>query len=246
DCQLNNVAINVINHAGLRRCTAMDGGGTCRECGCRWEKHMHVTIDYNEVKKQKTDTAVEKQLKERLSAVDAMQLAITEADERIKILESEKKVIFDSLMTFTGFLLQNSILVQNTGIVAYIDMSIENQERIAQRTKDFVILNSLIAQRNEFNAQMEIIEKAIKDGKSKAAKITPLEVNDAREALCRLKINGQALTKVLDWGKQNQAQLSKRETRIADGYVSGGWSWSCAFSSAKKSVFKKLGLQKGM
>ncbi|KAF9285497.1 hypothetical protein BGZ68_003808 [Mortierella alpina] len=245
DCQLNNVAINVINHAGLRSCVAMSGGETCTVCGCRWEKHMHVKIDYNEVKKQKTDTAVEKQLKEKLSAVDAMQLAINEADERIKILESEKKVIFDSLMTFTGFLLQNSILVQNTGILAYIDMSIENQERIAQRTKDYVILHSLIAQRNEFVAQTEIMEKAIKDGMSNAAKIAPSEVVSARNSLCQLKINGQALHMVLDWGKQNQAQLSKRETRIADGYISGGWSWSGTLYSARRTVFKKLGFRKG-
>ncbi|KAK3805769.1 MAG: hypothetical protein J3Q66DRAFT_422480 [Benniella sp.] len=236
DCQLPNIAINVLNHAGLRGCWAMNGGETCRVCGCRWEKHMHVKIDYNEVKKQKTDTAVEKQLKEKLSAVDAMELAITEANERIKALEAEKKVIFDSLMTFTGFLLQNSILVQNNGILAYIDMSIENQDRIAQRTKNFAIVNSLIEQKNEFMAQMQIIEKAIKDGGSNAAKIAPSQVISAREALCRLKINGQALTNVLDWGKENQMQLSKRETRIVDGYVSGGWSWS----GAKKYV-KKLG-----
>ncbi|KAF9342361.1 hypothetical protein BGX34_008288, partial [Mortierella sp. NVP85] len=67
DCQLPNIAINVLNHAGLRSCWAMNGE-TCRICGCRWEKHMHVKIDYNEVKKQRTDTAVEKQLKEKLSA----------------------------------------------------------------------------------------------------------------------------------------------------------------------------------
>ncbi|KAG0358975.1 hypothetical protein BGZ54_010197 [Gamsiella multidivaricata] len=246
DCQLENVAINVINHAGLRKCWAMKGGETCRVCGCRWEKHMHVKIDYTEVKKQKTDTAVEKQLKEKLSAVDAMQMAIAEADERIKTLDLEKKVIFDSLMTFTGFLLQNSILVQNNGIVAYIDMSIENQERIAQKTQDFTIVNSLIEQRNEFVTQMEIFEKAIKDGKSNTAKIIPSGVINAREALCQLEVNGKALTTVLDWGKQNQIQLSKRETRIVDGYVSGGWSLSGAFSSAKKSVFKKLGFQKEM
>ncbi|KAG0250389.1 hypothetical protein BG011_008390 [Mortierella polycephala] len=240
NCGLVNVAINVINHAGLRGCWAMNGGETCRECGCRWEKHMHVKIDYTEVKKQKTDTAVEQQLKEKLSRVDVMQLAITEADERIKALESEKKIIFDSLTTFTGFLLQNSILVQNSGIVAYIDMSIENQDRIAHMTDDYTIVNSLTAQRNEFVAQMEIFERAIKDGKSHTAKITSSEVIDAREALCRLKINGQALATVLDWGQQNRIQVSKRETRIVGGYVSGGWSLSGAYSNAKKSVFKKL------
>ncbi|KAF9364039.1 hypothetical protein BGX34_002642, partial [Mortierella sp. NVP85] len=237
DCQLRNITINAINHAGLRGCWAMNGGESCRVCGCRWEKHMHVKIDYTEVKKQKTDTAVEQQLKEKLSAVDAMELAITEANERIKSLEAEKKVIFDSLMTFTGFLLQNSILVQNNGVLDYIDMSIENQDRIAQRTQNFAIVKSLREQKNEFMAQMQIIEKAIKDGESNAAKITPSEVINAREALCRLKINGQALTNVLDWGKQNQMQLSKRETRIMGGYVSGGWS------NAKKYVRKKLGIR---
>lgn len=244
NCYVENVAINVINHAGLRGCQAMRGGETCLECGCRWEKHMHVKIDYTEVKKQKTDTAVQQELKEKLSKVDAMKLAITEADERIKTLESEKKIIFDSLMTFTGFLLQNSILVQNSGIVAYIDMSIENQSRIAQRTKDYSIVKSLQAQKNEFVAQMEIIEKAIKNGKSHAAKITASQVISAREELCRLKVNGQALATVLDWGQQNRILVTQRETRIEGGYVSGGWSWSGTLSSAKKWA-KKFGYSKG-
>ncbi|KAG0364627.1 hypothetical protein BGX24_004518 [Mortierella sp. AD032] len=243
DCLIENVAINVINHAGLRGCQAMNGGENCRECGCRWEKHMHVKIDYTEVKKQKTDTAIQQQLKEKLSKVDAMKLAITEADERIKTLESEKKIIFGSLMTFTRFLLQNSILVQNSGIVAYIDMSIENQNRIAQRTKDYSIVKSLQNQRNEFVAQMEIIERAIKDGKdgkSHATNVTASEVINAREELCRLKVNGQALTTVLDWGQQNRILVTQRETRIEGGYVSGGWSWSSTLSNAKKWA-KKFG-----
>jgi hypothetical protein len=113
-------------------------------------------------------------------------------------------------------------------------MSIENQDRIAQRTQNFAIVKSLREQKNEFMAQMQIIENAIKDGESNAAKITPSEVINAREALCRLKINGQALTNVLDWGKQNQIQQSKRETRIMGGYVSGGWS------NAKKYMCKKF------
>ncbi|KAG0315480.1 hypothetical protein BGZ97_008184 [Linnemannia gamsii] len=224
NCWLNNVAINVMNHARLRHCSAMDGGENCTVCGCRWEKHMHVKIDYTEVKKQKTDTAVQQQLEEKLSRADAMKLAIIEAEERQKILESEKKIIFDSLMTFTGFLLQNSILVQNSGILAYIDMSIENQDRIAERTKDYSIVRSLQAQRNEFIAQMEIIERAIMDGKSHAAKITATQVVSAKEELCRLKVNGQALVAVLDWGKQNRIQITQRETRIEGGYVSGGWN----------------------
>ncbi|KAG0288356.1 hypothetical protein BGZ96_007860 [Linnemannia gamsii] len=239
NCYLENVAINVINHAGLRDCKAMNGE-TCRKCGCRWEKHMHVKIDYTEVKKQKTDTAVEKQLKEKLSAVDGMQVAIEEADERMKTLESERDIIFESLKTFTGFLLQNSILVQNNAIMAYIDMSIENQTRIAHTTKDFSIVDSLTAQRNVFVAEILIMEKAINEGKSKATLITPSDVINAREALCRLKVNGQALTTIRGWGEQSQIQLSKRETRIVDGYVSGSWSIYGALSNAKKSMFRKL------
>ncbi|KAK3805771.1 MAG: hypothetical protein J3Q66DRAFT_393152 [Benniella sp.] len=166
--------------------------------------------------------------------IRAKELGVSDAIERIKALEAEKKVIFGSLITFTAFLLQNSILVQNNGILDYIDMSIANQDGIAQRTKNFAIVNSLIEQKNEFMAQMQIIEKAIKDGKSNAVKITPSDVINAREALCRLKINGQTLTNVLDWGKENQIQQSKRETRIGDGYVSGSWS------NAKKYYMKKL------
>ncbi|KAF9921399.1 hypothetical protein BGZ65_010374 [Modicella reniformis] len=240
DCQLQNVAPNVINHSDLRKCWAMNGGENCRVCGCRWEKHMHVKIDYNEVKKQRTDTAVEKQLEENATASDALQLEIANANKRKESLEFEKKSMFDSLMIFTGFLLQNSILVQNGGIVEYIDMSINHQKVIAQMSKDFTIVKSLEAQRNEYVVQTEIFEKAIKDGKSKGAKITASEVIKARESLCDLKINGNALTKVLVWVKKNPIHLSKREIRVGDGYVSGAWSLWGAISSVKKSVFKKL------
>ncbi|KAG9067743.1 hypothetical protein KI688_011330 [Linnemannia hyalina] len=218
NCRVNAVT-NRVGKGILKWCSVMKDWKTCRACGCGWEEHMHLKIDYTEVKKQKIDT--ERELNKKLSRVDAMNLAITEADERIKTLESEKKIIFDSLMTFTNFLLRNSILIQNSGIVDYIDMSIKNQDKIAQRTKDFSIVESLQTQRDEFVGQTEIIERAIKDGKFHVAMITELDVNSARDRLCRLKVNGEALVKVMDWGQQDQIQATPKDIRIGGGYVTG-------------------------
>ncbi|KAG0271071.1 hypothetical protein BGZ95_001184 [Linnemannia exigua] len=251
-CRVDSLA-NTFGKEILKMCSVMKGWKTCRKCGCDWAKHMHVRIDYTEVKKQKTDPVVEQELNEKLSRVDIMNLAIAAADERKMTLESEKKIIFDSLMTFTGFLLQNSILVQNSGIGDYIDMSIENQAKIAENTKDYSIVESLKAQKKELIKQVKIIEDAIKDGQSHAAKITASEVINAREELCRLQVNGQALAKILDFGKKNQAEVTERETRIEGGYVSVRWaavssSVSSTVSSAVSGVKRfanKIGYPKG-
>ncbi|KAF9579761.1 hypothetical protein BGW38_003856, partial [Lunasporangiospora selenospora] len=240
DCLLEDVAINVVNHAGLRGCWAMNGGETCRVCGCPWQTHMHVKIDYTEVKKQRIDAMVEKEWKEKLSQADEKKLAISKVDERISALKLEKKLIFDSLMSFSGFLLQNSILVQNSGILAYIDMSIENQEKVAQRTKDDTIVKSIREQRAEYQAQKEMFENTIRNGRP--ATITLEEVIKAREALCRLKINGEALAKVLDIGQQHQNQVSVVNTRVVDGNVSKGWKSLSPFGTVK-SIIKTLVLR---
>ncbi|KAF9542525.1 hypothetical protein EC957_001894 [Mortierella hygrophila] len=210
-------------------CSVMKNWKTCKKCGCGWKKHMRVKIDYSRVRRE-TDAAVQEQWEEKLSEVDAKKLAIAKADERTKALESERKFIFDSLMTFTRFLLQNSILVQNNGIVAYIDMSIENQLKVAQGTEDYLIVRSLQAQKKDFVAQSEIIEKAIKEGKSHAVNVTVSEVISARDELCRLKVNGQALARVLHW---EQTHFKRRETRIEGGYVSKGWGRSLPVSRDK-------------
>ncbi|KAF8944180.1 hypothetical protein BGZ52_010849, partial [Haplosporangium bisporale] len=114
------------------------------------------TIDYEEVKKQKTDPAVAKKLQENELKAESMQQEISKADARVKSLESEKKQIFDGLMIFTRFLLHNSIVQQNSVILDYIDMSIRNQERVAQWSKDDSIVKSLKQQRKDYVNQKEV------------------------------------------------------------------------------------------
>ncbi|KAG0228893.1 hypothetical protein BGW41_003239 [Actinomortierella wolfii] len=159
-CSLENVEIRVTNCVALVNCAAMDNG-ICQECGCSWQTHMHVVTDYVQVEKTREDAAVKKQLDKINTKTKDMKSAIDKANQCIKELESEKEIIFEALKIFASFLLQNAILVQNNGILAYIDLSIENQDRVAEATGDYSIVESLRAQRKEFEAQMEIIKRAI-------------------------------------------------------------------------------------
>ncbi|KAF9437150.1 hypothetical protein BGZ76_001812 [Entomortierella beljakovae] len=232
-CYLRNISLNAIRHAGLKGCTAMNREGRCMVCGCGWEKHMHVKIDYTEVKKSKVDTMVEEELKYTQSKADVTKKEIEMADVRIKSLESERDQIFDALKVFTGFLLQNSIVVQNSGILDYIDMSIANQERIAYTTKDYTIVKSLKDQRKEYVAQIEIFERAKRARDPSLNKIEPEQVMSARDALLGLKINGEALRSVLIWGQRNRTETSNRETRVSKVKVTSGWGWGWGISSVR-------------
>ncbi|KAF9580895.1 hypothetical protein BGW38_002277, partial [Lunasporangiospora selenospora] len=239
NCTIKNVAANAINHAGLRECGAMDGGN-CRICGCRWEKHMHITVDYTEVKKQKVDTEVEKQLEGKESEVKAKQKLVADAKERIKTKKSEKEEIFNALTTFTGFLLQNSILIQNNKVYEYMEMSIGHQVMVAKASGDNSIVESLRKQMKEYKTQTELFEKAIKEGTTQECMITADDVIRARDKLSTMKFNGEIVAKVTDWGKQDQVDSSNRETRIINGHVTDGWRLTRAISNAAKSVVRTV------
>lgn len=220
NCSLGNIWITPLRHFSIRVCSKVSLlTGNCLTCGCKWDKHIHIQIDYEEVKKQKTDPAVAKKLQENELKAESMQQEISKADARVKSLESEKKQIFDGLMIFTRFLLHNSIVQQNSVILDYIDMSIRNQERVAQWSKDDSIVKSLKQQRKDYVNQKEVFENAKKEGNLRSGEITLEDVMKARDGLCRLENNGQALTSVLKWGKENQVMVTRRETRQATVYI---------------------------
>ncbi|KAG0228895.1 hypothetical protein BGW41_003241 [Actinomortierella wolfii] len=223
-CSLQNVEIKVTNCVALASCYAMSNG-ICRVCGCPWQKHMHVTTVYVQVKKTREDTAVKKELEEMNTKTKKMNSAIDKANQRIKDLESERETILESLKIFASFLLQNAILVQNNGILAYIDLSIENQDRVAEATGDYSIVESLRAQRKEFEAQMEIIKRAIEDGVPKEERVTPMQVMESVEKLCSLKINGPAFEKIRNWAKrQREMDHADQETPFyAESRGSKSW-----------------------
>ncbi|KAF9172812.1 hypothetical protein BGX21_008500 [Mortierella sp. AD011] len=238
DCQVPGVAVEIRNDVRLRYCLAMNNSATCSVCGCPWQNHLHIRVDRRRVPRQKADDARQEELQRERSKVEEMNNMIADIDKRIEAQESEKGIIFKSLTIFTSFLLQNSILVQNNAILDYIDMSITNQERMARISKDNSIVNSLIDQRREYMAQIEIFENAIKENKTESIRITAAHVIKAKNALFKLEINSLALEKALDEGKKSRTKSSNRETRVAIVHYSGNWGSTLArriYSKAKEA-----------
>ncbi|KAG0302724.1 hypothetical protein BGZ98_007282 [Dissophora globulifera] len=213
----------------------------CEDCGCGSYSHMYVRIVYEEVKKQKTNANVAEKLQETEVKAKSMQQEISEADTRVKSLKFEKKQIFDGLMIFTRFLLQNSIVQQNSGILDYIDMSIRNQERVAEWSKDYSIVESLKQQRMDYVTQKEVFENAKKEGTLHSGIITLDDVMQAKDALCRLEINGQALASVLKWGKENQVKVTKQETKRVTFYNGSSDNEHCSISAADSNQLRMIG-----
>ncbi|KAG0317676.1 hypothetical protein BGZ99_006168 [Dissophora globulifera] len=242
NCTSGNIPFNALRTPGMILCSKMDFlTGDCKTCGCNWYKHKHVRIDYQEVKKQKTNPNVAEELQETELKAKSMQQEISKANKRVKTLQSEKKQIFDSLMIFTRFLLQNSIVQQNSGILDYIDMSIRNQERVAERSKDYSIVSSLKQQRMDYVTQKEVFENAKKEGTLHTGIITLEDVKRAKDALCRLENNGQALATVLKWGKENQVKATKRETEHVTVYNGSSDHEHRSTSAADSNQFRMIG-----
>ncbi|KAG0238902.1 hypothetical protein BGW42_000063 [Actinomortierella wolfii] len=176
-----------------------------------------IIADELESKLERTYTDLEPVPLSNPRTAKDMDSAINKANQRTQELESEKEIIFESLKIFASFLLQNAILVQNNGILAYIDLSIENQDKVAQVTGDYSIVESLRAQRKEFEAQMEIIKRAVEDGVPNEERVTPMQVMESVEKLCSLKINGPTFDKIRKWAKrQREIDHADQETPFFD------------------------------
>ncbi|CAG8746627.1 15725_t:CDS:1, partial [Funneliformis caledonium] len=53
-CYLSNVECDVVNNSALKGCTAMKNE-ICKICGCKWDKHMHITYENKNVIKHIVD-----------------------------------------------------------------------------------------------------------------------------------------------------------------------------------------------
>ncbi|KAF9998962.1 hypothetical protein BGZ65_005607, partial [Modicella reniformis] len=224
-CGINGPISEVRNDVRLKNCSAMSSG-TCQVCLCPWFTHVHVRVHRRLVETKRPDAAHQRDFEVQLSKVKELKASIVKIDEQINAQRSEKEVIFKALVTFTSFLLQNSILYQNNAILEYIDMSISIQERAVQSSeeKDFSIVKSLRDQREEYKAQIEIFEKAIKDGVTDADEITVTDVINAKNALFKLKTYGPALLDAQKQGERSQTLSLHRETQITEVHNTGDWN----------------------
>jgi hypothetical protein len=118
----------LINHPSIKQCQTFRKADSCRECGCDWTKHMHITYQYERhliyIQLNNSDSA------QTLESIIAL------IDKRISDLKEEETVIRQISVKFTQFLEANSITPLRASILEYLHHFIREEKQKQMKGKD--------------------------------------------------------------------------------------------------------------
>lgn len=128
-------------------------------------------------------------------ALEAMNKAIKEYNE-------EQKIITECCVTFASFLKVNAILPFNDTIKDYIQMNINEEEKIAAITNDYTQVKSLRKQLSIYEKERSILEKNLESGG--AAPITPKDIKNLENKLIKLPHFGNSIKDLFEKTKKGR------------------------------------------
>ncbi|RIA87173.1 hypothetical protein C1645_714063 [Glomus cerebriforme] len=207
---LRNVVCDTINNAALRECAAIKSDGTCKKCGCLWDKHMHITYENKQVTKKIIDQNVVLQISKKQSDQETKKAIIEEYQTKVEQLQNEQKIINEISIKFAQFLRQNAIAAFNDAYADYLDHFI-NEEKIKKSADpshyDDDILKGLENTKKNYLEQIEIIKKAIANDDPSMPTISPNDIAKLEQQLYDLPENGHILKNIKDEAKRSQANV---------------------------------------
>jgi len=110
-CTLDGIATDIVDNANLKRCIAIDSEtGNCKECGCLWNTHMHVTYQMKEVDREVIDKEVEDHLQTKKSMLEAKQELVKNAEKKIGEMQTNRKQYSKLVLSLDIFLRRMQLL----------------------------------------------------------------------------------------------------------------------------------------
>jgi GTPase SAR1 family protein len=199
---LDGVTCNQVVNPALRRCQVMNPDGNCSNCGCKWDKHMHITYENKQVTKKIIDQNVVLQISKKKSDQETKIAIIEDYQRRVNQLQIEQHTINEISLKFAQFLRQNAIAAFNDAYADYLDHFII-EEKIKKsadpsRYDDDEIFKGLEATKRSYLEQIEVIRKAIENNDPSTPTISTNDIVKLEQQLYNLPINGHTLKKIKD------------------------------------------------
>ena len=196
-CYLKGVAVETTNNEQLRGCKAMSGEN-CEGCGHNYKFHMHITYTADLVEKEFLSSDALSKIQEKADMKSQKEAFIAMLEKRIKELEEEKEIIFDSASLFGVFLKENALIPYNDSFSEYLDMQIREEEAKEKLIRDDKKIAQLKNDKQAYEVKKGVIMKNIAAGSKCKKDVIPLEeINRMRKRLCSLKHNGKTLNEAL-------------------------------------------------
>ncbi|UJR32380.1 hypothetical protein I4U23_019842 [Adineta vaga] len=202
-CYLHDVEINCIGHSILRYCAAISRRtGICKQCGCKWDKHMHITYEYDTYNMNfNIDNS-------------SSRSALADIDRRLSALRQEQEAILKVCSQFALYVRRNCVIAYNNDITEYIRYFIreEEQKRSAGADNERVILG-LKKMIEDFEKEKKILD----DASSNAASYSiqdfsgPEDIFAFAAKLYKLPINGPSIRDQVEQVKEQQLKVLQQK-----------------------------------
>ncbi len=196
-CYLKGIPFETTNNEQLRDCKAMSGGN-CTVCKHDFRFHMHITYTATLVEKEFLSSEALRKIQEKSEKKSQKEDVIAMLERRIKELEEEKEIIFDSASLFGVFLKENAIVPYNDSFSEYLDMLIKEEGAKEEVIIDRKRIEQLKNDKKTYEEKKGVIMKNIASGAKGKKDVIPVEeVYQVRQQLCSLKQNGNTLEEAL-------------------------------------------------
>uniref|UniRef100_A0AC34GTH8 G domain-containing protein n=1 Tax=Panagrolaimus sp. ES5 TaxID=591445 RepID=A0AC34GTH8_9BILA len=216
-CQLDNVDPERFPEPHLQQCWAMNGGQTCRECGCEWSVHMHIRFKQVKTNENVEDINIRNAIQTNEDARITKQKIIESCEKIVEEYKHEQKVIMDASIRFAVFLKQNAIMAYNDVFEKYVEKSIEEEEKCIQAGGDHTKLKNLKRCLDEYRQERAAIEHAIQRGGNAPQQISTDDVQNMKKDLFALPHFGAKLKELFNLTVQgyalNQQQSVQKFTK---------------------------------
>jgi hypothetical protein len=225
-CRLKNVKEDVIAAPGLMRCSAFQGTNIWKQCGHRWQEHLHILYELESVTVQVKDTEIERQLQANADDVTLRQTGVREI-QLIEEFKREHQEIQEAAARLGLFLKRYSMVPINDITLEYIKMLIQREEAKIQAGQEANVLvdgnkRRLKALEGDKKAHIELFEtlsKNMEDPKNDKDKVLDEQgVADLVGKLYNLKHFGKNLKGVKNTiSSAHQATYRERPFRVQRG-----------------------------
>ncbi|CAF4687965.1 unnamed protein product, partial [Rotaria sp. Silwood2] len=172
----------------------------CLTCGCPWEKHHHITYEYQTKLTHLNENA-----------------SLNDIDKYITSLRNEQEQIKDVYKKLAKFLHANAILPLNEDIVEYLQQFIrEEQMKNSAGARNSDVIDVLQKMMDDHKKEMELFKETIKnEGERPNSKdvLQPEEIFPLVGTLYHLPINGKNIREQVNGIKLSQDNI-KRDREI--------------------------------
>ncbi|CAF3914246.1 unnamed protein product [Rotaria sordida] len=214
-CSLHKVVQECIGHPIIKRCRALRQTGSCRNCGCSWTKHMHITYKY-----ERNLTYIEIN---NSNSLQTPQSIMTIIDKRMSDLRNEETAIRKICVKLSQFLKQNSITPFNDDIIEYLQHFInEEKQKKSTGIDNTDIIKGLEQMIKDYTEEFNLYTSSISsqnnststDRFDNTAQIE--EMFSLVQKLYDLPINGKLIEEQVRRMKEGRAQATKSDEQFVD------------------------------